>query len=94
MTRREQKYITIICWLIARQRLIEAETNAYIVTIETQANAEIDRLRLAQIQADQIKIDTVLQSADDIWQELQVTEANVVRLKNKLKFKKRAMREE
>lgn len=93
MTKRELKYLIIIYYqgrLISR---VLRETNAHIAMIEQQANIELERLTAAQIKADQGKIDTVLESADTLWQELQQAEANVVRLQSKLKFKKRAMRE-
>lgn len=94
MTKREQTYLCIINTLSRQLHFTIADCNAHIVAIEQRANEEIDRLRAEQVKQDQAKINSILESADDIWQELQQAEANVARLQSKLKFKKRAMREE
>lgn len=94
MTKREQRYLYIIYHQSQLINRVISETNAHIARIEADANAEIDRLRLAQVAHDQRKVDVALQSADELWQELQAAEANVVRLRGKLKGKKRMLREE
>lgn len=94
MTKRDKAYLRIINTLSRTLAFTIADCNAYIAQIETQANIELERLTARQIEADKAKIDTVLQSADALWQELQEAEARVRALQGKLKVKKRLLKQE
>lgn len=75
MTRRQLHASIAILGYLLKETI--ADCNAHIETMEQRANAELDRLRQAQVDHDQQKIATVLESAEVIWQEKEVVEARL-----------------
>jgi len=75
VTRRQLYASVAILGYLLQQTIVDC--NDHLALMEARANAELDRLRLAQVEHDQQKINIVLESAQELWQEKEAIEAKL-----------------
>ena len=93
MTKREQRYLFIIQILLLKVNFVIRDTNQLIEEMEQAANAKLDTLLKKQVEADTQVLVCWEDNLDTVIKENETFRGQVDKLQQKLKVKKRLMRE-
>ena len=93
MTRREKRYLFVICILLSKVSFVIRDTNLLIEEMEQAANAKLDTLLKKQVEADTQVLTCWEDNLYMVIKENETFREQVERLQRKLKVKKRLMRE-
>ena len=93
MTRRERRYIFVICCLLNKINFVIRDTNLLVEEMEQAANTKLDTLLKKQVEADTHVLTCWEDNLDAVIKENETFREQVDRLQNKLKVKKRGLRE-
>ena len=93
MTKRETRYIFIICCLLNKINFVIRDTNLLIDEMEQAANANLAALLQKQVEADALVLTCWEDNLDTVLKENEAIQGQVAQLQKKLKVKKRGLRE-
>ncbi len=93
MTKRERRYLFIICTLLAKVSYVIRDTNLFVDQLERDTNTKLETLLKKQVEVDGQVLACWEDNLDTVIKENEMTRLEIERLQRKLKVKKCGLRE-